>query len=241
MTNSLQTILHDFVTTYPRPGQPAQLELTVSTHDPNRDTTKYRLSDAGKCRLMRYWKRQGRPATNNLKSDVLLQMQAGNLLHAYIERAVLEMGYLVDSEATLEDDHRIGHFDLLIEAPETEPDDQSYRILYDLKTITNKKAYYMEKNDNDADPQHIAQLVSYAIMYPEPLDELRLAYVVRDTLEMREVLVSLADHKDDVRADWAILISAWERQEPPAANPQAWECNYCQYSKQCVECTSPRR
>lgn len=229
MHNIIQTILHTFVTTYPQPGQPAQLELSVGTHDPARDNSKFRLSDAGKCRLMRYFKRQGQPVSSALTPDVLLQMQAGNLIHAYIERAAHEMGYLVASEDKLEDEHRIGHFDMILKVPS----EDAGLILYDIKTITSKKAYYMAQDDKYADPQHVAQVVSYAQMYPGQLDWLRIAYVIRDTMEIQEALIGLDEHTDDVSADWAILISAWNTQTPPAANPQSWECRYCPYSADC--------
>jgi CRISPR/Cas system-associated exonuclease Cas4 (RecB family) len=229
--NTLQTILHDFVSNYPGQDEPAQLDLTVGTHDPNRDTTKFRLSDAGKCRLMRYWKRQGKPGTNGMSPEVMLQMQAGNLLHAYIERAALWMESLIASEECLEDDHRIGHFDMVIEPPYSIAE----RILYDIKTINSKKAYFMEKDGNRADPQHIAQLVSYAIMYPGDLDGLRLAYVVRDTLEIREVEVERTSSEPAVIADWQLLLDAWVDQKEPAANPVGWECKYCQYATNCPQ------
>lgn len=231
----LQQIVHDFVTNYPGPDEPAQLELTVGTHDPNRDTSKFRVSDAGKCRLMRYWKRQGQPGANGLSPEVLLQMQAGNLLHAYIERAVQWMGYLHDSEGTLEDEHRIGHFDMIVGPPVCLKEDL---ILYDIKTITSKKAYFMEKDGNRADPQHVAQLVSYAIMHPYLLAKLRLAYVVRDTLEIREVEVDRSASEQAVIADWETLIEAWEcpeSTERDLANPREWECKYCQYATICTQ------
>lgn len=227
----LQQLLHEFVTQYPGPNDPSQLELTVGTHDPTRDTTKFRLSDAGKCRLMRYWKRQGKPAANTMPPDAMLQMQIGNMLHAYIERAVQWMGCLVASEEPLEDDHRIGHFDMVIEPPDN--DGGGERILYDIKTINSKKAYFMERDGNRADPQHIAQLVSYAIMYPGELDGLRLAYVVRDTLEIREVEVERIPNDPTVIGDWMLLIDAWVAQHEPAANPSGWECKYCQYVNDC--------
>jgi CRISPR/Cas system-associated exonuclease Cas4 (RecB family) len=225
----LQQILHDFVTNYPRPDEPAQLDLTVGTHDPNRDTSKFRLSDAGKCRLMRYRKRQGKPGTNGISPDVMLQMQAGNLLHAYIERAVQWAGWMMDCEGTLEDEHRIGHYDMIVGKRSDE------QILYDIKTINSKKAYFMEREGNRADSQHIMQLVSYAIMFPGQLDDLRLAYVVRDTLEIREVEVERISSEPTVIADWQILLDAWLNQEEPAANPAGWECKYCQYATNCPQ------
>jgi len=229
MQNIIQTILHDFVQSYPQPGQPAQLELSVGTHDPDRDTSKFRLSDAGKCRLMRYWKRLGKPDTRDMPPEVLLQMQAGNIIHAYIERAAHEMGCLVASEDKLEDEHRIGHFDLVL----NDPLDDAERIMVDIKTITSQKAYYMMRDGKEADDQHIAQLVSYALMYPETLDGLRIAYVIRDTMEITEAPIDMRRYEDTVIADWAALITAWTTQTAPDANPQRWECRYCGYQSDC--------
>jgi CRISPR/Cas system-associated exonuclease Cas4 (RecB family) len=229
MHNIIQTILHDFVQSYPQPGQPAQLELSVGTHDPDRDNSKFRLSDAGKCRLMRYWKRQGKAETRDIPPEVLLQMQAGHIIHAYIERAAHEMGCLVSSEDKLEDEHRIGHFDLIV----SHPLDESERILYDIKTITSKKAYYKLRDGKEADDQHIAQLVSYAMMYEDRLDALRIAYVIRDTMAITEIPIDMPLYEDNVIVDWDILISAWNRQEPPTPNPKKWECRYCAYSADC--------
>lgn len=229
MENTLQAILDEFVLTYPKPGQPAQLDVTVGTHDPNRDNSKFRLSDAGRCRLMRYYKRQGYLKTEPIPPDVLLMMQAGNLLHGWIERAVHEMGCLVSSEDTLEDEHRIGHFDMIIQHPQSQE-----RILYDIKTITSKKAYYMEKNGiRAANPQHIAQLVSYDLMLPDHIDALRMAYVVRDTMKMYEIPIHREEHEEAVMDDWSILIAAWKANEEPEANPEPWECRYCPYASEC--------
>lgn len=230
MQNILETIVHDFANTYPKPGQPAQLDLTVGTHDPDRDNSKFRLSDAGKCRLMRYFKRQGKPSTRDMPPDVLLQMQAGNMLHAYIERAAHDMKCLVASEDKLEDEHRIGHFDMIISPPLNAHE----RILYDIKTITSKKAYYMSRDGKQADDQHIAQLVSYALLYPEQLDALRIAYVIRDTLEITETPIDMARYEGAVIDDWSQLITAWNQQTEPAPNPQRWECRYCVYSVGCL-------
>jgi CRISPR/Cas system-associated exonuclease Cas4 (RecB family) len=230
MHNIIQTMLHQFVNTYPQPGQPAQLELTVDTHDPDRDNAKFRLSDAGRCRLMRYWKRQGKLATSTMTPDVLLQMQAGNLIHAYIERAAHDTGILVASEDRLEDEHRIGHFDMIIK----DVGGSRGHILYDIKTISSKKAYYMAKDGKQADPQHVAQVISYATLYRKfggELDELRIAYVIRDTMEILEAPIS---HSAAAEADWNILIGAWICQEPPAANPEKWECRYCAYASDCA-------
>jgi len=175
---------------------------------------------------------QGKPESRDIPADVRLQMQVGNIIHGYIERAVHDMGCLIASEDKLEDENRIGHFDLVIDNPFYQING-SQHIMYDIKTITSKKAYYMARDGKEADDQHAAQLVSYAMMYPKHLDALRIAYVIRDTMEIREAEIALAQYDHDVISDWAILMSAWNMQEPPVPNPTKWECRYCNYSADC--------
>ena len=57
---SLQTILQRYFNRDLSPNVQPTMRLEVGTHDPSRDNSKFRVSDAGKCRLMRYWKRQGK-------------------------------------------------------------------------------------------------------------------------------------------------------------------------------------
>ena len=227
MENTLQAILDDFVLTYPGKGQAAFLTMTVPTHNPTRDNSKFRLSDAGKCRLMRYYKRQGTKA-EPLSPDILLQMQVGHLIHAWIETAAYHIGCLIASEEELEDEHRVGHFDLILQRAT-----DSKRILYDVKTISSRKAYFMEKNGEKAAPQNIAQVLSYHGLLRKPVDEVRLAYITRDTMAIREVCIWPEDHEQRVTKDWEILIDDWEHEREPKANPEHWECRYCPYASGC--------
>jgi hypothetical protein len=237
MLNILQPILEEYIQTFPGPDDKPEIALTVGTHDPNRDTSKFRLSDAGKCRLMRYNKRHGLPSANSLQPSVLLQMQIGNMFHAYIEHACKDMGVLIASEERLETPDFIGHFDLMLRT-------RSDTFLYDIKTINNKAAYYMVHDKFQAKPeQHIAQIVSYYMAIDAayrdgisnlcPPDRLAVAYIVRDTFDMREVEIHLSDHLSRVNDDWGILLRAWKQQTPPEANPAKRECKYCMYAHSC--------
>jgi CRISPR/Cas system-associated exonuclease Cas4 (RecB family) len=228
MKNILQTIMQDYLDTHPKPGEPPEIYLTVPTHDPDRDTSKFRVSDAGKCRLMRYWKRQGKPASNAMPFEWRVQAEAGNMLHAWIQYIVKQSGNCIDAEAELVDEHRIGHFDLMLKHPYG-----TETYLYDIKTISNKKAYYMAKYGNGVDEHHQFQLITYFLMLPPGIDKLRIAYVTRDTLDITEFPVLVDEMKDRVEEDWDILITAWENQEPPRANAQKWECTGCQFHDVC--------
>lgn len=207
-------------------GRKIDLEIPIHIDNPDEDR-KFRMSDAGKCRLMRYWKRQGKeglkPNANGLRV-----MEAGNLLHAWLNHVLEAMHVLALGEQELEDDHRIGHLDAIVQ-------DGKHSILYDFKTISSKKAYYQAKNGWGVDDNHAYQLVTYSDALPiSQVDEARIAYINRDTMEIVELPVDLFSfYQETVRKDWRILIEAWEAKQEPTANAEYWECNYCRYNESC--------
>ena len=191
---------------------------------------KYRMSDAGKCRLMRYWKRQGKPRTS-LALEVLRPMQAGIVLHEFLGQVIAASVRPIGGarlEGTVEDDHRIGHYDIWAQTS-----DKSYLI--DLKTVSGKKANYLAKYGTQPDMPHRHQIVSYASLLPERPDELLIVYVNRESLAVAaEYAVNYDLTIKDVEEDWRILIDAWIHQQSPEANPDSnWECQYCPYSAAC--------
>lgn len=192
-----------------------------------RDNSKFRVSDAGKCRLMRYWKRLGREYTLDIPSKSLRAMDIGIQLHDWIQRILKVQGGLIYAELEVSDDHRLGHLDALVEM-------DGQMILYDFKFVNGKKLYYLTRNSPlKADKQHSHQIVTYADMITFLPDELRVAYIDRDSLDILEIPVDYAQMRPDVFQDWDTLITAWERQEEPTANPQSWECRYCIYTAEC--------
>lgn len=206
-----------------------------------RDNSKFRVSDAGKCRLMRYWKRQGKQSAITWTPETLRAMQLGINIHEWIEKILSDLPGGVEravSEHHFEDTHRIGHFDLYLEltAPLIDDLDPYRRYLYDIKTKGGKQWYFFEKNGRENDRAHEYQLVSYWLMMsPDdfPVDQCRIAYISRDTLEIHENVVRYEFLADEVEDDWNLLISAWENQEEPAPNPEHWECKYCMYRDDC--------
>lgn len=226
--NILQTIFYDYLISHPKPGEKPEITLSVPTHDPDRDNSKFRVSDAGKCRLMRYWKRQGIPPSNTPSLDIRLVMESGNLLHAWFEYVFGKMGVVETVEQEVQDIHKLGHLDCILTY-------NNIRILYDLKTISGKKMYYLNKNGNKPDKQHIYQVLTYySLLRPFP-DEVRIAYINRDNLEICECIVDLEDLKNikSVMGDWAALIAAWEMNMEPEPTAEDWECNYCSYHDRC--------
>ncbi len=220
----LATILKEF---FRREMLFPSILLDVSVHNPNRDTTRFRVSDAGKCHRMRYWKRQGIAMERDLSVSVQLLLQTGNLLHAWFEYALKEMGVLVCSELELADTYRIGHLDCVVK-------DSGKIVLYDFKTTSGKRFNFLNQHSGQPLDEHICQVMTYAELYQAlllPLDEVRIAYISRDTLEIREFSVPLST-QSEVKDDWTRLIKAWEAQEEP---PQVdtWECKYCGYRKRC--------
>lgn len=232
---SLQAILQRYFTReLPADFQPI-IHLEVGTHDPTRDTSRFRVSDAGKCRLMRYWKRQGKPGQPYDGNPFVLE--AGNLLHAYIQHAVIDQGLMIACEKPLEDEYRIGHFDMLIRDTERSRLGQ-YATLYELKTVSAKQFYYKQRNAAP-DRLHVFQIVSYAWMYLQEdqshvdLTDLRIAYLNRDSLQLLEFLVDFQTYISAVTSDWGKLFDAWNSQQEPEPNAESWECKCCQYAATC--------
>lgn len=195
---------------------------------------KFRMSDAGKCRLMRYWKRQGKPASAPISPEALRQMQAGLILHDFLGQ-VIAAHFLTNGatrlEGELQDEHRIGHYDVWVQTV-------NGSILYDLKTVKGKEANYLEKYGKEAKRQHQYQIVSYASLLDPRPDELRVAYIDRETLRVvQEYQVCFNLLIQEVHADWDILIGAWNAQVEPDANPDdTWECKFCAYRDSCPSC-----
>jgi CRISPR/Cas system-associated exonuclease Cas4 (RecB family) len=217
--------------------------LSMKIHIDEDDNRKFRVSDAGRCRLYRYWKRQGKdqPA----KETHLLQiMEMGNLIHAWLEYALDSKGILHNAEIIVSDEHRKGHADALVYV-------NGHIALYDFKTIGSKQAWYMLNNGAKAKREHQYQVLSYMDMIntaqtSEIIDvkEARIAYITREEVSSKyddkipplHVIADVAADLDllpAVKTDWQALIRAWEEQQEPQANPQAWKCKYCPYHGTC--------
>ena len=91
---TLASIIDDYLSSI----RPKENLIPMTIHfDEKTDAPKFRVSDAGRCRLYRYWKRQGK---ERLQPDAkgLRIMEAGNLYHAFLTYALHESGVLLDSE-----------------------------------------------------------------------------------------------------------------------------------------------
>lgn len=234
------TTLASVIDTYLSSIRPREHLIPMTIHfDEETDDRKFRVSDAGRCRLYRYWKRQGKERPKPDAKGLRL-MEAGNIYHAWLSYALHESGVLLDSEIEVENEHCKGHADAFINL------DGQY-ILYDFKTISSKQAGYMLSNGCKVKKEHAYQVLSYYIMMDNGEiftkdqrttcfimpHECRIAYITREEMEfIAEIPVDL-DLLPQVKKDWQILISAWKKQEEPQANPEVWECKFCPYKNVC--------
>lgn len=218
--------------------RPKNQMIPMTIHFDDEKSPKFRVSDAGRCRLYRYWKRQGKkkiqPDANGLRI-----MEMGNIIHAWLAQALQNIGVLIKAEIEVEDEYRKGHADALVKLGE-------HTILYDFKTISSKQAGYMLHNGCHAKRTHAYQVFSYFEMIRDGyldrsrngyIHDCRILYVTRETFNfVAETPVEMG-YMAEVRQDWQILCDAWDAQREPEANPDSWECRYCPYRETCPDCS----
>ena len=189
-----------------------------------RENGKFRVSDAGRCRLMRLWKRQGKPFSDTPDERTYRVFEVGHVFHVWLQELLANKKVLLASEFEVEDIHRIGHVDAIVNKG-------SGLILYDFKTVHSKKFSYIKK---DADLHYHFQASTYAMMLPFGVEQVLIAYVSKDDLRIQEVSVEVDVIGSQVEEDWKLLIEAWENQVEPTPNPMSWECKYCNYQSSCT-------
>lgn len=192
----------------------------INSHD------KFRVSDAGRCHLMRYWKRQGKSATDEPDARTQRVFEVGHIFHKWLQDLLQKKGILVEKEKEVEDIHRIGHADAIIQ-------NEKGLILYDFKTVHSRKFHYKRKEGNNGDIHYYMQAYTYATMLPFGVSDIRIAYISKDDLCIEEVTVP-DEISETVMRDWSILIEAWKKGQEPEPNPMSWECNYCIYRSSCT-------
>jgi hypothetical protein len=189
-------------------------------------TDKFRCSDAGRCHLMRYWKRQGKQA-DGFDERTLRVFEVGHLFHAWVQNILGQRGVLIDAELEVEDKHRRGHLDAIVDTP-------AGLILYDFKTVHSRKFHWNRKDGKPIDRHYAMQAMTYAMMLPIGVADIRIAYISKDDLCIEEASVFDVDNIiDATRWDWLSLITCWDAQTEPNPNPMTWECGYCIYGTEC--------
>jgi len=189
---------------------------------------KFSVSDAGRCHLMRYWKRQEKPTTDEPDERAFRVFQVGHLFHEWIQHILEKQNLLKMKEFVVEDEHRKG----LVDAICTYEDKT---ILYDFKTVHSRKFHYMRQAEVDApqDLHYCLQALTYESMLPFPVDSVRIAYISKDDLCIEELEVP--DFSMELTDDWTKLITCWTYQTEPIAKPMDWECGYCSYRSGCEQ------
>jgi hypothetical protein len=199
---------------------------------------KFHVSDAGRCHLMRYWKRENTLPKEEFESRVLRIFEVGHIFHKWIQDVLKEQGVLKACELRVEDENRAGMIDAIVES-------DGKLILYDFKTVHSRKFMWIKK---EADLHYHYQAATYASMVNKPsacllfddkgnsfdgfkIDETRICYVSKDDLLFKEVPVFI--QLDELANDWTPLIAAWDTKIPPIPAPMVWECGYCSYSAHC--------
>jgi CRISPR/Cas system-associated exonuclease Cas4 (RecB family) len=196
-----------------------------------KDNSKFRVSDAGRCHLMRYWKRQGKPASDLPDGRTQRVFEVGHVFHKWLQDILKAKGLLVECEVKVEDIHRIGHADAVVKGNR---DDNGF-ILYDFKTVHSRKFHWKRKEGN-GDLHYAMQAMTYALLLPFGVDDIRIAYISKDDLCIDEVSIFEIDNEiaDKTKTDWRALILTWEKGEEPQPNPMDWECKYCIYRTECI-------
>lgn len=191
----------------------------------HKDNSKFRVSDAGRCHLMRYWKRQGRPFSDIPDERTLRVFEVGHIFHSWLQDILEKEGVLVGKELRVEDEHRIGHIDSVVKTA-------SGIVLYDFKTVHSRK-FHWKRKQGLTDTHYALQALTYASLLDFRVDDVRIAYISKDDLYIEEVPCN--GMTININDDWKPLIAAWERQEEPIPNPASWECDYCVYCLICEQ------
>lgn len=209
-----------------------QIKKRRDAETAERDNSKFRISDAGKCHLYRYWKRAGKPMDQKIEANGYRAMELGIQLHELIQEhlyAARMDGKIADIqfERIIEDEHRLGHFDALFSIDKEV-------ILYEFKSVSSKQTYYMRKNGDTEKRQHALQIMTYRNLIPYLITQARIAYINRDNLEVvADIQVNPMQWISEMLKDWDTIIEAWKRGIEPEANPEHWECRYCGYRESC--------
>jgi CRISPR/Cas system-associated exonuclease Cas4 (RecB family) len=188
---------------------------------PDPDVRKFRVSDAGKCLRMRYLKRKEPQGSQNAGGTNGRQMM-GTLFHEWLEAEIgRELGGgLVGTEIPVEDEHRIGHIDMLIVR-------DGELVVVDIKTVTHTLASRLV-----ASPPvpYLYQAATYASMVGANSAE--ILFLDKDTLERIPVPVP-GECWVQAGQDWDRLSQLWVSGTVPDMTENQSECKYCPWSNGC--------
>jgi CRISPR/Cas system-associated exonuclease Cas4 (RecB family) len=186
---------------------------------------KFRVSFAGQCFLKRILFKRGVKPSDPPSPRALRIFEIGNIIHLYLQNFLEKHKLLLFKELELEDDKRIGHLDALVQ-------DGDKLILYDFKTVNSVKFPTI----SGVSVFHIFQIVSYYVMlidaYFLKADSIRLLYISKDDLSMKEFEIDVRKWVDIVEQDWYDLYE-FEEGIYKRFPRFEWECKYCSFRSFC--------
>lgn len=182
---------------------------------------KFRVSDSGKCKLYRFWKRKGLTYTNLPAPSNIRRTKLGTIIHEWLEKLFAEAGMLIASEQVVENEHIRGSFDMVLDL-------NGMITLVDIKTIWSiKKPEYLFK------PEYFLQAMTYKWLLPYKVDAVKILYI--DISDLEEILIPVPDeYEEKAIQDWNEMIKLWEQNKQP--EPEVGKlCQYCVYKDLCKQ------
>lgn len=179
------------------------------------------ISEAGRCRLMRYWKQIKIPKSNppgNLQAFFAkkkIENAYSNLIYNSLgSKGILaEKGFLAESGDIIKGNV----FCLLREGQED--------ILCTARMVKN--SYLAAKP-----PGKQRHMEAISLMNITGKQYAKILHIGMNDLSVAEYDVDTS-YKEETEQDWNILIESWKRAVEPAPNPEDWECGYCVYKTKC--------
>lgn len=178
---------------------------------------KYRVSDAGKCYLMRYMKRHGVERVSLPPEKIRRRFWVGHVFHEFVQQklsAIFSDSDDVEIEKRVEDEHRVGHVDIVWNG-----------AVYELKTIKSLK--YI----SNAIKHHELQVVTYTEMLG--LEDCFIVYIDIQSFDIQQIEPT-PSAKRRAWEDWNTAISFWEQQQLPPTTKD-WYCDSCPFKDICPE------
>jgi len=197
-------------------------EYFEKLHKESKGSGKFKISHAGLCPLFRILQRKGVEITDKPTVFQIRRTELGKIIHEYYQKIFKDMGILIASEEWLEDEHRIGRFDALLEI-------DGKKVLIDIKTTSTLDLSKLLQKHN-----YFMQVATYKEMLEsqgEKIDEMGILFV--DTKTMQELYVPVSqEYEIKAKEDWQNLINIWNEGQLPKPKENEF-CKFCPYRSLC--------
>lgn len=207
--------------------------LQASFDRPSKKERKYYVSDMGKCRRMRFFKRKG--VITEFEGYVNWLLQIGNLYHDFGYKALEAQGLLVEAESRVETDDFSGRYDGIIK-------DKEGKHPFDFKSVGGyKMKLVMDKGETDS--FDISQLLTYILLLQEDgsdiSDEGFIVYINKEPSKkvpyaFFQRSYHLTDYRRrDLKKEMEDMKTAWITNKPPKCNCVRWMKDYNPFQPIC--------